>query len=1304
MKANRLILLLFISGLLFIPFCEPDKKMSVETGDVSNISTTSADVSGTVIDVGEGATQHGHCYGTSANPSISGTKTTLGVAATGNFTSNLTELEPSTTYYVRAYTSLGSEAAYGSEASFTTASAALAELTTTAITSITKNSAVTGGNITSEGGTSVTARGVCWNVASGPTIANSKTTDGSGAGSFASSITGLTANTKYYVRAYATNSGGTAYGNEISFTTSPEVAVAPTVTTVEVTSITSNSAVSGGDVTSEGGAPVTAKGVCWSTTANPTITSSKTTDGTGSGSFVSNLTNLNPGTTYYVRAYATNSAGTSYGNEYNFTTEIVVPTLSTITVTSITSTTAVSGGNITKDGGSAVTVRGVCWSTSQNPTIDDKHTSDGPGTGTYTSNLTGLTGNTTYYVRAYATNSEGTAYGNELNFNTGAVVPILTTAAITSITSTTATSGGEISSDGGSPVTARGVCWSISADPTTANTKTSDGSGTGSFTSSLAGLIPGTTYHVRAYATNSIGTAYGNDVSFTTSTVIPSVTTSAIINITSTTATSGGNVTSDGGASVIARGVCWSTTANPTTADSKTNDGTGTGSYTSNITGLTPGVSYHVRAYATNSVGTVYGEDLTFTAGAVLATVTTTAVTNITSTTGASGGNVTSDGGTSVTARGVCWNTSPNPTITNYHTSDGIGLGSFTSTLTGLTANTTYYVRAYATNGVGTSYASNELSFTTNVAVPTLTTIAINSITDISAASGGDITNSGGASITARGVCWSTSPGPTTAGNKTNDGVGTGVYSSSIAGLTSNTNYWVRAYATNSAGTGYGNELSFPTLAIVSTGTISNISDNSASAGGSITSGGGADITGRGVCWNTSQNPTVNNSKSIDGTGTGVFTSSLTGLIPNTLYYVRAYATNAGGTAYGTPEQPFTTFCTAPAATTGANTCGTTTASLNGTVNANGFSTAVTFEYGTTTSYGSTATASPGTVTGSSNTTVSAGLTGLTSNTLYHYRVKAVNCSPTPVYGSDMTFTSLASLTTTLVSYTQTTASINGSVAVGGGESIAQRGVCWSKIPNPTISNERMINGSGTGSFTCNLSGLTTNTTYYVRAYATNNGGTAYGNEINFTTPCPTSLAVTHTAGDVAAVTKTVTYGIVQANLTGQNKCWITQNLGADNQASSATDATEAAAGWYWQFNLKQGYKHDGTTRTPNTTWITTIDENSDWIAANDPCTILLGTGWRIPTNSEWTNADNNGGWDNYSEAYSSVLKLHTAGYLANWSGALQIRGSNGYYWSSTQSTQYPSRSWVLDDSSYQCLMGELGMKENGFSVRCLRD
>ena len=193
----------------------------------------------------------------------------------------------------------------------------------------------------------------------------------------------------------------------------------PTVTTVTASSITQTTAVSGGTIPSNGGGAVTAKGVCWSTSPNPTVSlTTKTDQGGGSASFSSNLTNLLPGTTYYYRAYATNSAGTSYGPELTFPTAAVsLATLTTATVTSIGTTTAVSGGIITDDGGGIITDRGVCWSINHNPTTASA-TASGTGTTSFTSDLSSLLTGTTYYVRAYAINDAGTAYGNEVAFNT----------------------------------------------------------------------------------------------------------------------------------------------------------------------------------------------------------------------------------------------------------------------------------------------------------------------------------------------------------------------------------------------------------------------------------------------------------------------------------------------------------------------------------------------------------------------------------------------------------------------------------------------------------------------------------------------------------------------------------------------------------------------------------------------------------------------------------------------------------------------------------------------------------------------
>ncbi len=225
--------------------------------------------------------------------------------------------------------------------------------------------------------------------------------------------------------------------------------------------------------------------------------------------------------------------------------------------------------------------------------------------------LTGLQSATLYHFRVRAVNAVNVSYSSDLTFTTPGSAPILTTAAVTSISGVSATSGGNISFDGGSPVTARGVCYGLGAEPTLANSYTSDGSGQGSFVSSITGLSPGNTYHVRAYATNSFGTSYGNDIAFNTVSV-PVVTTAAVTSINGTTARAGGSVTSDGGSAVTASGLCWGTSPDPTIAGSFNT------SFIDAMTGLTAGTVYYVRAYATNVAGTGYGLQQTFNSGQVI--------------------------------------------------------------------------------------------------------------------------------------------------------------------------------------------------------------------------------------------------------------------------------------------------------------------------------------------------------------------------------------------------------------------------------------------------------------------------------------------------------------------------------------------------------------------------------------------------------------------------------------------------------------------------------------------------------------
>ena len=193
------------------------------------------------------------------------------------------------------------------------------------------------------------------------------------------------------------------------------------VTTLEAINITETGVTGGGNVTAGGDITVGMRGVCWDTVPNPNaLQSPHLTSGEGTGTFMLNITGLKPNTAYYMKAYAVSGDVVYYGNEVSFVTlqEATVPTITTFQVSDITLTDALCGGNVTSDGGTAVTQRGVCWSASHNPTTSSNHTIDGTGTGSFTSSITGLSPNTTYYVRSYATNSVGTAYGTEMSFTT----------------------------------------------------------------------------------------------------------------------------------------------------------------------------------------------------------------------------------------------------------------------------------------------------------------------------------------------------------------------------------------------------------------------------------------------------------------------------------------------------------------------------------------------------------------------------------------------------------------------------------------------------------------------------------------------------------------------------------------------------------------------------------------------------------------------------------------------------------------------------------------------------------------------
>ncbi|MBE0641712.1 MAG: DUF1566 domain-containing protein, partial [Bacteroidales bacterium] len=359
-------------------------------------------------------------------------------------------------------------------------------------------------------------------------------------------------------------------------------------------------------------------GFCWSTTPWPDLSDSLT-DVPAGNSFEAEITALRAGENYYFRAFVRSEFGIVFSDQLKLRTleggdtPIIVTDLPLI----LSQQEVQCGGNILFDGGSQVTLRGLCWSESPTPTISGDTTMDGKGMGKFSRVIKELYLNTTYYVRAYAITSSGVFYGNEQSFKLqgSGSLPMVNTAPVNGITQSTALSGGTVISGGGLAVSERGVCWSTGQGPTIAGERSFDGEGTGAFSSILYGLYQNTTYYVRAYATNSMGTSYGEEYSFTTlsSSTVPIVSTLPVSGIGQTSAMGGGVVSSGGGSPVIARGLCWDTDPGPTTSDSKVIEGTGTGNFSASITGLSPNTTYYVRAFASNINGASYGNEVSFT-------------------------------------------------------------------------------------------------------------------------------------------------------------------------------------------------------------------------------------------------------------------------------------------------------------------------------------------------------------------------------------------------------------------------------------------------------------------------------------------------------------------------------------------------------------------------------------------------------------------------------------------------------------------------------------------------------------------
>lgn len=453
--------------------------------------------------------------------------------AKSDFSIQLSNLTPGTTYYYCAYAHSSYSIAKGQVKKFTTAesNAPIFATITTVGSEIT--TCKVSASLLDEGGSEIELSGFCWKKAGeGEPTTNDHVQNASiSNGSMNTELTGLEPDTEYLIRAYATNHTGVGYSETLLVRTNPTLA--PTVSSITQKEVTDRSVIVEAMVAKEGTSAVSKVGFCWSTTNQTPTMDDENADLTASYQgenkvFSLLMDELKLGTAYYIRAYAANEVGTTYSEVFTFTTaDPQTPVLSTTIQKESTDFTVTVEVEITDEGTSGITEAGFCWSAeNKEPTLKDssvKLTDQLKGDNkTFGTTLKDLKPGTTYYIRSYATNGEGTTYGEVITFTTAeAKAPTLSAISKTASANFSVTLEAKVTDVGTSAITKAGFCWSTDKKEPTINDNTKELASqlTGdnkTLSVTLADLKPNTTYYIRAYATNGEGTTYSETFTFKT--------------------------------------------------------------------------------------------------------------------------------------------------------------------------------------------------------------------------------------------------------------------------------------------------------------------------------------------------------------------------------------------------------------------------------------------------------------------------------------------------------------------------------------------------------------------------------------------------------------------------------------------------------------------------------------------------------------------------------------------------------------------------------------------------------------------